>query len=508
MNDDEDDDDNVIEPMMSTAVREIHNSQNNTSHHKYTRHPALQPLLDMAYECTTTTNSTTTTNIGTLRTLILKALSDSEIFQGFDQLYALVEPSLSRVQPPHTAAAAVKEGQLLLQTLKLFSYGWYRDYYDSGGGGGGGGVTTTPAVESSTTTTTTTTEPSSPTHHPHYITLTESQLWKLRQLTVVSLVQQACTSSHKATTTTMTTTAGKDHEISSLKPPTGIVSYEVLARECGFITALSSSSTVVEEDVTMNDTPPTTMKMTMKMEKGNLTREALRQVEELLISCIYAGIISGQLCQQQQVFVVSATPTTTMTMTTSTSSAPSSSSSSSGRRQGGGGGANSLPSTTTTTTPPLPCRPRDVSPTDIPSLLQSLATFQTNVQKAQETLHTSQSHAQQQQVWDSQYWKDVDLKITKTILMSSTNSGSHNSSTTAATAVAGGSGTTTTLSSSTGFSSSENAAAAGSRRTGTTTTTTTGGGGRPRHTPSSSARQTKRSRGGFSGALSEAFGRY
>jgi hypothetical protein len=99
---------------------------------------ALQPFLDAAED--------SLSNISTLRALVVKVLSHPEIFCGYDQLKALlVQGNI--------------EDATLLATLDLFSYGTYGAYSQN---------------------------PSS------YLTLNEKQTAKLRQLTLLSCVQEAC----------------------------------------------------------------------------------------------------------------------------------------------------------------------------------------------------------------------------------------------------------------------------------------------------------------------------
>lgn len=93
---------------------------------------------------------TTSQNAATHRTVILKALSDSTIFSGFDELSAVCSPILQDSI----------EGTALLDTLRLFSYGTLQDY-----------TTAAPGT---------------------YIMLSEGALYKLGQLTVLDAVQQAC----------------------------------------------------------------------------------------------------------------------------------------------------------------------------------------------------------------------------------------------------------------------------------------------------------------------------
>lgn len=152
---------------------------------------ALKPLLQMANE--------SSKNMDTNRALVLKALSDPMVFCGFDQLKTAME---------------LEDDHVLGRSLNLFSYGTYSDYKTAEAG--------------------------------HFVSLSDAQTAKLRQLTVLSLVQQACFEAAP------------------------IIPYATLSQ------ALDVNNQI---DV----------------------------VEEILVSCIYAGMMSGQLCQKTQSFILSST---------------------------------------------------------------------------------------------------------------------------------------------------------------------------------------------------------
>ena len=152
---------------------------------------ALQPLLQMAKD--------SSKNKDTNHTLVLKALSDPTIFCGFDQIKATLE---------------IQDDHVLGRTLDLFSYGSFLDYKTAGAG--------------------------------HFIALTDTHLFKLRQLTVMSLIQGAC---------------------------------------------FQASSVI----------PYTTLSQALDV------NNRMDIVEEILVSCIYAGMVAGQLCQKTQSFLLSCT---------------------------------------------------------------------------------------------------------------------------------------------------------------------------------------------------------
>jgi hypothetical protein len=96
---------------------------------------ALEPFLELVEE----------SSVGSLRAVILKVLSHPQIFCGYNQLKAIVEPKVDDAP--------------LLATLDLFSHGVYLDYVQNPG---------------------------------QFLPLNENQLSKLRQLTVLSSAQEAC----------------------------------------------------------------------------------------------------------------------------------------------------------------------------------------------------------------------------------------------------------------------------------------------------------------------------
>jgi len=167
---------------------------------------ALKPLLELA-------ESSSTANAGMLRTVVLKAISEPKIFCGFDDIKMVLGEGLK---------AAGREGEVIARTLDLFSYGTYGDYKQA-------------ACDV----------------HP----LSDKHLHKLRQLTLLTLVQRSCSGE--------TSTAGCGC----------VVAYSALARECGF-------GELVDDTI-------------------------LREVEDLTLSCVYARVVAGQLCQKTKALWIS-----------------------------------------------------------------------------------------------------------------------------------------------------------------------------------------------------------
>lgn len=177
---------------------------------------ALQPILQMAQE---SSNS----NISTIRTVVLKAIVDPKVFCGFDEIKQVLQPALK--------TAGSTEGETILRTLDLFSYGTYSDYTTNEKG--------------------------------HYLALSDAQIFKLRQLTVLTMVQKACGSNTSGTKGC-------------------VVPYRTLALELGFVSSSSAdNSNNNNEDAAM-----------------------LRQVEEVVLACVYARVLAGQLCQKSAALFV------------------------------------------------------------------------------------------------------------------------------------------------------------------------------------------------------------
>ena len=152
-----------------------------------------EPLLDTDTALAPFLELLEASSASTLRAVILKVLSHPEIFCGYDQLKAIV--------------SSKTDDSKLMETLDLFSFGVYLDYVKN---------------------------------PDQFLPLNESQLFKLRQLTVVTSTQESC------------------------KRGISVVGYEHLATVLG------------------------------------LEVENRRAVEEVIISCIYARILNGKLCQKSQ----------------------------------------------------------------------------------------------------------------------------------------------------------------------------------------------------------------
>jgi COP9 signalosome complex subunit 7 len=111
---------------------------------------ALVPLLEAAEE-------TASSDVSVVRALVLKIIQEPDIFVGFDQIKVALEPALKQA-----------DGDKVSRTLDLFSFGTYADYIQN------------PSL---------------------YLPLSDAHVFKLRQLTVLSIVVKA--SLHKTAQITL-----------------------------------------------------------------------------------------------------------------------------------------------------------------------------------------------------------------------------------------------------------------------------------------------------------------
>jgi hypothetical protein len=107
----------------------------------------LRPYIDAASTCQ---------NVTAMRAVVSKVLQDPELFAGYDQ----IKSALLQAGSSSTKKDLTPSEESIIRTLDLFSYGTLTDYHKQASG--------------------------------YYLTLTDAQLFKLRQLTVLTLIEQAC----------------------------------------------------------------------------------------------------------------------------------------------------------------------------------------------------------------------------------------------------------------------------------------------------------------------------
>lgn len=213
-----------------------------------------EPLLDENASLAQFLELVEQSNPSTLRAIVLKVLSHPQIFCGFDRLKSIVKPN--------------NEDSQLLETLDLFSYGTYQDYSNN---------------------------------KDKYLSLNEQQLSKLRQLTILTSVQEVC------------------------KNGVSVLSYGSLGE------ALS------------------------------INTDNRRGIEQIIISCLYARILNGKLCQKSQQFKISAPP----------------------------------------------CCSRDVMPSQIPDILTTLESLRDRLESSNDHLETAQNFVRCCVQRDEAHWKNV-----------------------------------------------------------------------------------------------------
>jgi hypothetical protein len=165
---------------------------------------ALAPLLQAAQETVTTSAA-----VSTLRALVLKIIQEPDIFVGLDEIKQVLLPALQQ---------SGADGEKILRTLDLFSYGTCQDYHKD------------PSL---------------------YLPLSAPHIFKLRQLTVLSTVQQAC-----------------------------------LAKR-NVVTLLEFQQALL-----------------LQQQQPPLENEAAL-AQEVVISCIYQRVIAAQLCQKTASLIIS-----------------------------------------------------------------------------------------------------------------------------------------------------------------------------------------------------------
>lgn len=158
-------------------------------------------------------------NLGTIRSIVFKVLSEPRLFSGYDQIRAILLPN------SHDKNNTV-ESEKLARSLDLFSYGTLRDYRQQ------------PTL---------------------YLEFNDSQLTKLKQLSVLTVIQQ------------QQQQVSSFHRFPQNDPPnSGVVA--TIPYEQFYPVALDPA-----------EWNP-------------------RAVEDLLISCLYMGVLDGKLCQRTRSF--------------------------------------------------------------------------------------------------------------------------------------------------------------------------------------------------------------
>lgn len=268
-----------------------------------------------------------------LRIMVQRALSHPEVFAGFSELLANIcmetKASTSGTENSMNtgdtmdASPTMKQSEnqtVIRKTLELFAYGTMTDY-----------VSAPPGT---------------------YLLLSPTQEHKLRQLTVVSLVNNQFSSS-------------------SIRP--GKIPYSTI------LNAISPK--VNTESNLQQKSSESLLSTTIR------TQLSIRELENLLISCIYANLINGKLDQRNQMILILGS-NNTITNT------------------------NSRDDQQQTQTSSLSFSSRDVPLSSIPQMIDTLEKWRN---KSKKIIATQLEQAIQKnvdsRVEDKHMWKDVDERI-------------------------------------------------------------------------------------------------
>jgi hypothetical protein len=200
------------------------------SHTQLCGDTALQPFLDAALEtaaAVTSTSADVSAGNGssssaaaatTARALVAKVLSQPDVVCGYDQIKQVLGEALGKLSA--TSSDGGGGADRVLRTLDLFSYGTLEDYRSAPPG--------------------------------TYLELTDAQIRKLRQLTVLTLVERAC------------------------EQRKGSLGYDQVQQALQLETENPSNRS------------------------GSISESSNEVVEDILISCIYGRMLQGQLCQKSR----------------------------------------------------------------------------------------------------------------------------------------------------------------------------------------------------------------
>ena len=314
-----------------------------------------------------------TNDISSIQSILHKCLSDPNVYVGFNEVSSL--PNIQQTLQGSNI------GQSLLRTLELFSFGVYLDYHQKDGSNN----TNNEGKEGET--------------GDKFVKLNDAQEMKLKLLTVVSTVQlvlesggavthgnrddaemkvvAASNSIKRRNRRGKHASTNKNNSANTSKNNVGIVHYSVLQKALNL-------------DVDRSTSTSTT----------STSNETNRQLEEILIQCIYSNLLPNgtKLDQKQKCIIIQQ----------SNPLSPSSTSPS--------GPTSTLSNDTTTSTPEsdvlVLCR--DVNLQSIPSMISKLDTFYKRSERVKDTLQKSLNDLRQGMKEDVEKWKRVESMIQTT----------------------------------------------------------------------------------------------
>jgi hypothetical protein len=370
-------------------------------HHPQPIHQYINLLVKQNDDSSNNTTTIINSSPSYIRTIINKAMSDPKVFTGFTELSSL--PSLKEILNESST-----NGQSLLNTLDLFSFGIYNDYYKEMIETGMDGQ---PDQD----------------QQRKYIKLNDAQEMKLKMLTIVSIVQQTLetmgtsnSSGNSGTSTTNSSSTGRNHRryqrnrLSSNKNNSDTDTklnkkYSIIVQ----YSKLQSALHITNNDGDGND-------------GNNTTKDNIRKLEDMLIQCIYSNLLPNgtkldqkHLCMVIHTNSLMATAATNMTSSTGTTNNTEKSS-------GSGAGSTGANSTTTTTSSSIIlCRDINIHKdcTDISSMIHKLQTLYNRNEKIKTYLKQNVNHLYTNIYEDERMWEDVEHKIetTKKMILEKNN---------------------------------------------------------------------------------------
>ena len=339
-------------------------------------------------------------NPASVRAVLHQALTNPRVFAGFAELRSLT-PVIKALEG---AVGSVGGGDAALRTLELFAWGTFTDYVSAAEG--------------------------------TYLRLTDAQAHKLRQLTVVNHVRNTAAE------------AAEKADISKKKkvPETQRRGRRGGGRGRGLSSKSSSSGGA--------SVPYSSLRLAL----GLPADSHVRDMEDLLISCIYSGLVVGRLDQRTMSLLVGP--------------------------QGGGGHGSAAHQP--------PCATRDVRvPEDLTAMIEALETFHRRGDEVVRSLGEAAYSAREGRDEDGRRWAAAELRIAEI------RSKAKERSVGMGGGGAEGSGMGDAWGSMDAMGGGDDGMAMN--------ISVEAGGSVP---PGGLRRQTKRSRGGYSGGFADSYGRY
>ncbi len=184
------------------------------------------------------TSGAATPDASYIRTIVLKALTDPSVYVGFQELQSL---------PVVKTLAESSTNKSLYDTLTLFSFGVYRDYVTAENG--------------------------------MYVPLTDAQVLKLKALTVVSTIHNHCKGGNVSASPNSAVGGSNALAVNSRR-----------GRRRSKATNTNNNSNVTTQVAKAGMVPYATLQKELGYDSGDDT-DNVRQLEELLIHCIYANLL-------------------------------------------------------------------------------------------------------------------------------------------------------------------------------------------------------------------------